>query len=218
MNTPTPPSSHTLAIPDPTPPQPDKPLRVSTRTPIGEIYIDRGQALPDHYPGLRLQVLVRDPGTIFVYWEPPDAITCDGWVLVARDADDQVLQTLRVPFAVRQGYLYVAALEVVTVSLYPAEAIDIDADHALLRVKVGDAAEPLMIVQAPAADWTGAWSQGMDRWAVLSPPLPSPEEGAALVVSVASPLSDDARWEDNEDPSGASRPWSGSFYDGRGEP
>jgi hypothetical protein len=217
MNTRTPPSSHTHAIPDPPAPAPEKPLKVSARSPVGEVYIDRGQPLPDRYPGLRLQAMVRDPGTIFVYWEPPDDLACDGWVVVARDAEDQTLNTLRVPFDVRQGYLHVAALEVVTISLYPAEGTDADG-AALMSARLDDlAASPIIVVQAPTADWTGAWSNAMDRWAVLRPPLPDPGDEPPLVVSVEPPLEASAEWDDPAQPAGASRPWSGTLSQRRGD-
>jgi hypothetical protein len=220
MNTRPLPSSQTLVIPDPPQPQSDKPLRVSTQTPVGEIYIDRGQPLPDRYPGVRLQALIRDPGTIFVYWEPPEALACDGWVLVAKDANDEVMQVLRLPFEARQGYLYVAALEVATVSLYPAEGIEAH-PMEVMKTRLVAADLPLMVIEAPAASWspvwTGAWAAHVERWAVLRPPLPEGEEAQEepVAVSMPSPLAQGAAWQDTEEPmagsGGGSGAWSGTL-------
>ena len=60
------------------------------------IFIDRGAILPEYIPGTCLYALIRDPGTLFVYWnttfESPN-----GWILTAYDASGNVLQSFTSP-------------------------------------------------------------------------------------------------------------------------
>ena len=34
-----------------------------------DLFIDRGEPVPDAYPGERMRALIRDPGSLYVYWE-----------------------------------------------------------------------------------------------------------------------------------------------------
>ena len=81
------------------------------------IFIDRGAILPEYIPGTCLYALIRDPGTLFVYWnttfESPN-----GWVLTAYDASGNVLQSFTSPMRRSgRGYFRVPTARVSRVTL-----------------------------------------------------------------------------------------------------
>lgn len=81
------------------------------------IFIDRGAILPEFVPGTCLYALVRDPGTLFVYWnasfESPN-----GWLLTAYDAFGNVLQSFETPVRRNgRGYFRVPTARVARVTL-----------------------------------------------------------------------------------------------------
>lgn len=73
----------------------------------GEIYIDRGFPLPERYIGARMRVMVRDPGTLYVYWEIPENIDTEAWEVSAMDRADSPLDSFRVRKDANCGYLRV---------------------------------------------------------------------------------------------------------------
>ncbi len=81
------------------------------------IFIDRGAILPEYIPGTCLYALVRDPGTLFVYWntalESPN-----GWLVTAYDASGNVLQSFSSPMRRSgRGYFRVPTARVARVTL-----------------------------------------------------------------------------------------------------
>lgn len=68
------------------------------------IFIDRGAVLPEYVPGTCLYVLVRDPGTLFVYWNAAFE-SHHGWLLSAYDANGNLMQSFTTP-APRNGRGY----------------------------------------------------------------------------------------------------------------
>lgn len=81
------------------------------------IFIDRGAILPEYIPGTCLYALVRDPGTLFVYWnttfESPD-----GWIVTAYDVSGNVLQSFSSPMRRSgRGYFRVPTARVARVTL-----------------------------------------------------------------------------------------------------
>lgn len=81
------------------------------------IFIDHGAILPEFIPGTCLYALIRDPGTLFVYWnttfESPN-----GWVLTAYDASGNVLQSFTSPMRRSgRGYFRVPTARVSRVTL-----------------------------------------------------------------------------------------------------
>lgn len=71
------------------------------------IYIDRGQPVPDFYPGSLLRVMARDPNVLFVYWESDEAPD-GGWHLAAYDHAGGLVATFTTPPGRhRSGYLAV---------------------------------------------------------------------------------------------------------------
>lgn len=68
------------------------------------IFIDRGAVLPEYVPGTCLYVLVRDPGTLFVYWNAAFE-SQNGWLLSAYDANGNLMQSFTTP-APRNGRGY----------------------------------------------------------------------------------------------------------------
>jgi len=87
--------------------------------PGGEVPYDHGAVLPDRYPGTRVRVMVRDPETLFVYWEVPPEAGGEAWEIASLDADDRTLQAFRVGHEGTSGYLNVAATSVERVTLRP---------------------------------------------------------------------------------------------------
>lgn len=82
-----------------------------------EVYIDRGHPLPERYSGARMRVMVRDPGTLYVYWEIPEGVDSDAWEVAAVDRLSTPLDTFRVRREANCGYLHVHPDQVGTVLL-----------------------------------------------------------------------------------------------------
>lgn len=81
------------------------------------IFIDKGMLIPSHVPGTRLRVLVRDPGTTFVYWDSEHE-SAEGWYITAYDRAGNVLDSF-FSGAKRagSGYFHVSSLAIARVSL-----------------------------------------------------------------------------------------------------
>lgn len=100
------------AVEEPAPVEPDS------------IFIDHGAILPEFVPGTCLYALVRDPGTLFVYWnatiESPE-----GWILTAFDGSGNVLQSFRTPARRNgRGYFRIPTARVARVTLAPASPVE----------------------------------------------------------------------------------------------
>jgi hypothetical protein len=112
----------------------------------GSVFIDRGPPLPDLYPGRRVRVMVRDPGTLFAYWESDDAV--EAWEVTAWRGD-VVLHRFHTAAHVRNGYLRVPPGTRGRVTLAP--------------VRAGRAAEPVASItfRTPGDE---AEAEGESRW------------------------------------------------------
>ncbi len=83
----------------------------------GSVFIDHGAILPEFVPGTCLFALVRDPGTIFVYWNA-DIESENGWLLTAYDYNNNVLQQFSTPVKRNgRGYFRVPSSSVARVTL-----------------------------------------------------------------------------------------------------
>ncbi len=71
----------------------------------GEVFIDRGHVLAERYPGRRIRVMVRDPQTLYVYWETEEG--AEGFEVVALDAAGGRLDRFAVGATGSGGYLRV---------------------------------------------------------------------------------------------------------------
>ncbi|MFA5624838.1 MAG: Rho termination factor N-terminal domain-containing protein [Bradymonadales bacterium] len=81
------------------------------------IYIDKGMLIPSYVRGTRLRVLVRDPGTTFVYWDS-EFENPEGWQLTAYNRDGVVLDSFRSSARrAGSGYFHIPSLEIARVSL-----------------------------------------------------------------------------------------------------
>lgn len=58
----------------------------------GSVFIDHGAILPEFIPGTHLFALIRDPGTLYVYWNS-EVESAHGWRLTAFDAQNNILQS-----------------------------------------------------------------------------------------------------------------------------
>ncbi|MBN1337446.1 MAG: hypothetical protein JXB39_15940, partial [Deltaproteobacteria bacterium] len=158
----------------------------------GDVFIDRGAVLPDRYPGTRVRVMVRDPGTLFVYWEIPPEAGGEAWEIASLDADDQTLQAFRVGHEGASGYLNVASASVERVTLRP--------------VQQGLATEPWATVdlgsslpEPPLADGPAPWvevpvafpDRDPPAWKARSVPSDVPAAPKASQRRVAEPQSGD---------------------------
>lgn len=108
----------------------------------------------DGYPGGRLRAMVRDPGTVYVYWEPSKDTEAEGFEVKAVDADEQVLDSFRTDERGRSGYIRVTPGAQGRVQLRP--------------IRDGEAGRPI------AAAWfsmsTGAPSDDQtERWVAVRP-------------------------------------------------
>ena len=81
------------------------------------IFIDHGAILPEFVPGTCLYALVRDPGTLFVYWNATFESN-NGWILTAYDAANNVLQSFHTPTRRNgRGYFRIPTAQVARVTL-----------------------------------------------------------------------------------------------------
>ncbi len=56
------------------------------------VFIDHGAILPEFLPGTHLFALIRDPGTLYTYWNS-EIESANGWRVTAFDAQGNVLQS-----------------------------------------------------------------------------------------------------------------------------
>jgi len=81
------------------------------------VFIDHGAILPEFIPGTCLFALVRDPGTIFVYWNA-EFESENGWLLTAYDRNNNILQQFSTPTKRNgRGYFRVPSSLVARVTL-----------------------------------------------------------------------------------------------------
>lgn len=91
----------------PTPPAPATPVTAAPVTPAPRASQQAlPEDLPEAYPGNRLRAMVRDPGTVYVYWEQPTSGS-EGWEVAALDPNGQVLDAFRTEEGGTSGYLRV---------------------------------------------------------------------------------------------------------------
>ena len=81
------------------------------------IFIDHGAILPEYVPGTCLYALVRDPGTLFVYWNAKFE-SANGWLLTAYDHSGNILQSFTTPARRNgRGYFRIPTARVARVTL-----------------------------------------------------------------------------------------------------
>jgi len=140
-----------------------------------EVYIDRGLPLPESYPGTRLRVLVRDPGTIFVYWEAEE-ITGEGWELAAWSTEGELLASFRsLVGRSGSGYLLCESSRVVRVTLSPVAGGEVREVRLGAAVALGAAQEPAVLEER--------WVDFRDMSSVAEAPAPgrAPMPGDAVL-------------------------------------
>ena len=85
------------------------------------IFIDHGAILPEFLPGTHLFALIRDPGTLYVYWNS-EIESQNGWRLTAYDANGNVLQSFTTSHRRSgRGYFHVTSVLVSRVTLEKVE-------------------------------------------------------------------------------------------------
>lgn len=132
------------------------------------VFIDRGAILPEFVPGTCLFALVRDPGTIFVYWNA-DFESPDGWILTAYDGAGNVLQSFTTPVRRNgRGYFRVPAARVARVALSNVRGSGQSAFHLESRIKI---AEQVGIAQ-PAPAYDERWVDIQKHSVVYEAPAP----------------------------------------------
>lgn len=132
------------------------------------IFIDHGAILPEFVPGTCLYALVRDPGTLFVYWNATFE-SRNGWILTAYDAFGQELQSFRTPARRNgRGYFRIPTVRVARVTL--ASVNDEGNSEVRLESKIR-IAEQLGIVQPPPA-FDERWVDVLNHEVVYEAPAP----------------------------------------------
>ncbi len=110
-----------------------------------DIYIDRGLPLPESYAGTRLRVLIRDPGTLYVYWDVDDTQQREGWEVVALDSAGKAIASFRSPSAgAGQGYFNIPVARVARVALHPLDG-GVSVKTAILGVAVVPDVQPEVV-------------------------------------------------------------------------
>ena len=99
----------------------DKDVEAIVEKEPDSVFIDRGAVLPEYVPGTCLYALVRDPGTVFVYWNA-EFESVHGWLLTAYDTEGNVLQSFSSPARRNgRGYFRVPSIRVARVTLAKVE-------------------------------------------------------------------------------------------------
>ena len=132
------------------------------------VYIDRGAILPEYVPGTCLYALVRDPGTLFVYWNATFE-SDHGWLLTAYDAAGNELQSFTTPARRNgRGYFRVPTARVarVTLSIVYAGGSSVVKLESKIRI-----AEQLGIAQ-PRPAYDERWVDFASREVVYEAPAP----------------------------------------------
>lgn len=130
-------------------------------------------AAGDGYPGGRLRAMVRDPGTVYVYWEPSKETEAEGFEVKAVDSDEQVLDSFRTDERGRSGYIRVTPGAQGRVQLRP--------------IRNGEVGRPIaaawfsMSTGAPSDDRTERWVDVRPDQQVKEPARP-PRAGAAWQI------------------------------------
>lgn len=85
------------------------------------IFIDHGAILPEYLPGTHLFALIRDPGTLYVYWNS-EVESPNGWRLTAYDMSGRVMQSFTTSHKRGgRGYFHIATNLVSRVTLEKLE-------------------------------------------------------------------------------------------------
>lgn len=83
----------------------------------GSVFIDHGAILPEFIPGTHLFALIRDPGTLYVYWNS-EVESAHGWRLTAFDAHGNTLQSFTTTHRRNgRGYFHIPTMLVSRVTL-----------------------------------------------------------------------------------------------------
>ena len=136
-----------------------------------DVFIDRGEPIPESYPGERMRVLVRDPGSLYVYWETEDGDPA-GWE-VSAERDGQVLHGFHADDPTSGGYLRAPAADVQRVTV-----------RSPRRPPRFVAELPRAAQQAPTAPVLPE-----ERWTSFQPPEERPAPTASFPVSSPVPPS-----------------------------
>lgn len=132
------------------------------------VYIDRGAILPEYVPGTCLYALVRDPGTLFVYWNATFE-SDHGWLLTAYDAAGNELQSFRTPARRNgRGYFRIPTARVARVTLSIVNAGGSSDVKLESRIRI---AEQLGIAQ-PRPAYDERWVDFGSREVVYEAPAP----------------------------------------------
>jgi hypothetical protein len=139
--------------------------------------------VPERYPGKRLRAMVRDPSTVYVYWEIPE-LDVEGWEVNALGPADAVIDSFRTDGRGRSGYLRVPSgtpgrvllsplaggqpqgLVATATFGSPASAPSQDTTERWVHVSEGGPSDMRLVEAALPTDARSAWDQ-------LAPPLGS---------------------------------------------
>ena len=148
-----------------------------------DVYIDRGEAIPESYPGERMRVLVRDPGSLYVYWEAEGGDP-RGWE-VSAEREDEVLHGFHATSPTVGGYLNAPAADVQRVTVRgPAP----HRSSPSFTARLIEEARPAAAAAASPMSSTGAGAHE-ERWTSFQPPEERPATTAAFPVSSPVPPS-----------------------------
>ena len=148
------------------------------------IFIDRGAILPEYVPGTCLYALVRDPGTLFVYWNATFE-SDNGWLLTAYDHAGNVLQSFTTPARRNgRGYFRVPTARVARVTLSIVNAQGASEVKLESRIRI---AQQLGIAQ-PRPAYDERWVDFQKHEVVYEAPAPGRAPAfAEIYQSVTAP-------------------------------
>ena len=148
------------------------------------IFIDRGAILPEYVPGTCLYALVRDPGTLFVYWNATFE-SDNGWLLTAYDYSGNVLQSFTTPARRNgRGYFRVPTARVARVTLSIVKADGASELKLESRIRI---AQQLGIAQ-PRPAYDERWVDFQKHKVVYEAPAPGRAPAfAEIYQSVTAP-------------------------------
>jgi len=168
-------------------------IRRPLEEPDTAIFIDRGQPLPDLYPGGRLRLMVSDPNTLFIYWERPEALAHPrAWMLTLLNAQGDVLVAVTLDVVNTSVYINLPVHEVASVRLSTPEDVD----------------TPLIATRFEGRALVTHQAQQEERWASAS------DAGRLTFTERPAP---DTHWHPGDTTWVVNLPWSAERLEGQHE-
>ncbi len=171
------------------PPPPPPPRTAATP------YIDRGPTLPERYENTRIRAMIRDPQSVYVYWNTPEPPNTP-WKIEARDEGGEIVHTFQVPPKYQSGYVRAEVSQIRMIAAhiqpparpwFPVAAIDLKTPPRRLHMEQAEAPASTRL-DAVSTQAPESWVRWNAEYAEAHP-APTPAFYDAPTTAVAYPPS-----------------------------